>query len=218
MTTPIKVYYAPASPPSRVVLMTAKALGVPVEPRIVDLAKGEHMEPQYLQINPQHTVPAIVDNDITLNESRAIITYLADKYGKDDSLYPRCIKKRAVVNQRLYFDAGTLFQRFADYYYPNFFAGVPFDEEKKKKLDEAFSFLDQFLEKTRWVAGDDITIADIAIAVTVSTAEVVGYEVSKYPNVAAWLAKSKTTLPGYEVNQQGVEAFKGMVDFLTSKK
>lgn len=51
MTTPIKVYYAPPSPPSRVVLMTAKALGVPVEPRIVDLAKGEHMEPQYLQVS-----------------------------------------------------------------------------------------------------------------------------------------------------------------------
>lgn len=53
-----------------------------------------------------------------------------------------------------------------------FFGGAPMDEEKKKKLDEAFSILDQFLEKTKCVAGDEYTLADIAIAVSVSTAEV----------------------------------------------
>lgn len=52
------------------------------------------------------------------------------------------------------------------------FGGAPLDEEKKKKLDEAFEILEQFLEKTKWVAGDSITLADISIAVTVSTAEV----------------------------------------------
>lgn len=53
-----------------------------------------------------------------------------------------------------------------------YFAGVPLDEEKKKKLDEAFSILDEFLEKTKCVAGNEYTLADIAVAVTVSTAEV----------------------------------------------
>lgn len=52
------------------------------------------------------------------------------------------------------------------------FGGAPLDEEKKQKLDEAFNILEQFLEKSKWVAGDDITLADISVAVTVSTAEV----------------------------------------------
>lgn len=52
------------------------------------------------------------------------------------------------------------------------FGGAPFDEEKKKKLDEAYVFLDKFLEGGKWAAGDNYTLADIALAASVSTAEV----------------------------------------------
>ena len=55
-------------------------------------------------------------NGICLFFSRAILCYLADKYGQKDSLYPKDVKKRAIVNQRLSFDSGTLYQRFYDYY------------------------------------------------------------------------------------------------------
>lgn len=61
-------------------------------------------------------MPTLDDNGFSLWESRAIITYLADQYGKNDSLFPKDPKKRALVNQRLYFDIGTLYARFADYY------------------------------------------------------------------------------------------------------
>jgi len=211
-------YYTPGSAPCRSVLLAAKALGVDLNLKQLDLMKGEHLKPEFVKINPQHNVPTLDDNGFAINESRAIITYLAEKYGKDDSLYPKDPKKRALVNQRLYFDIGTLYQRFGDLYYPVMFGGAPFDEEKKKKLDEAFGFLDKFLEDGKWAAGDNYTLADIALVASVTSAEVVGYDVAKYPNVSKWLAKAKSTLPGYaEANDKGVQMFKGMYEALTKK-
>ncbi|XP_046666913.1 glutathione S-transferase 1-like isoform X1 [Homalodisca vitripennis] len=207
----IDMYYVPASPPCRTVQVVAKILGIELNLHLVDFLKGEHMTPKFLQMNPQHSLPTIVDNGFSLSESRAIITYLMDKYSKNDSLYPRDIKRRAVINQRLYFDCSVLYQRFMDLYFPKFFGGAELDEAKEKRLDDAFNILEEYLSRTRCVAEDSYTLADISVAVTVSTIEVSGYDISKYPSVAAWMARVKTSLPAYEVNQKGVEAFKALV-------
>nr|CAD7406795.1 unnamed protein product [Timema cristinae] len=167
----IDFYYIPGSAPCRIVLLTAKAVGVDLNLKLTNLFTGEHLKPEYIKLNPQHTVPTLNDNGFILTESRAIAGYLADQYGKNDSLYPKDPKKRAVVDQRLYFDIGTLYQRFSDYYYPIAFAGAPADAEKLKKLEEAFGFLDKFLEGQEWAAGNKITLADISLVATVSTAD-----------------------------------------------
>lgn len=67
-------------------------------------------------MNPQHTVPTIVDDGFALWESRAISRYLVNKYGGDSTLYPEDVKERALVDQRLDFDLGTLYPRFAQYF------------------------------------------------------------------------------------------------------
>lgn len=64
-------------------------------------------------MNPQHTVPTLKDGDFVLWDSHAVSTYLVGKYGNDDSLYPKDLEKRAVVDQRLHFDSGILFPRLA---------------------------------------------------------------------------------------------------------
>lgn len=57
------------------------------------------------------TVPLLDDDGYILSDSHAISAYLAEKYAKDDSLYPKDIKKRGKVNEKLHFDNGILFQR-----------------------------------------------------------------------------------------------------------
>ncbi|OAD57706.1 Glutathione S-transferase 1, isoform D [Eufriesea mexicana] len=215
---PIDFYQLPGSAPCRGVALAAAALGVKMNFKEVDLMKGEHMKPEYLKMNPQHTIPTIDDNGFYLWESRAIMTYLADQYGKNDSLYPKDPKKRAVVNQRLYFDACTLYKAFSDYFYPMIFAKAPKDQTKFESIGTALSFLDQFLEGQNYVAGSNMTLADLSLTATISTLEVLDYDLSKYKNVTRWFAKMKSEAPKYEeYNNAGVKAFKAMVDSMTKQ-
>lgn len=147
------------------------------------------------------------DNGFALWESRAIQIYLVEKYGKDQSLYPKDVQTRALVNQRLFFDMGTLYQRFAEYWYPQLFMKAPANPENLKKMEEAMGFFNTFLDGKKWAAGDSMTIADITLAATVSTYEVANFDFSKYPNVQKWFALCKSTMPGYDLNEAGCKEF-----------
>ena len=205
-------YYLAGSSPCRSVIMTAKALGVELNKKVLNLQAGEHLKPEFVKINPQHTIPTLVDNGFALWESRAIMVYLVEKYGKTDSLFPKCPKTRAVINQRLYFDMGTLYKSFADYYYPIIFAKAPADPENFKKMETAFEFFNTFLEGHTYAAGDSLTVADIALLATVSTFEIAGFDFSKYENVAKWYKNAKEVTPGWDENWAGCEEFKKFFD------
>lgn len=114
----IDLYYMAASSPCRAVLLTAKMVGADLTLKHIDLLKGEQMKPEFIAINPKHTVPFIDDNGFRMSESRAICAYLANKYSKSDKLYPKNPKARAIVDQRLYFDVG-LYEAFSKLYVSN---------------------------------------------------------------------------------------------------
>ncbi|PSN29674.1 hypothetical protein C0J52_26681 [Blattella germanica] len=208
-TMPIDLHYVLISAPCRSVILTAKAAGIELNLKVCNLFAGAHMTPEFLKMNPQHTVPTMDDNGFYLSESRAICSYLVSQYAKQDSLYPKDPKKRALVDQRLYFDAGTLYQRFVDYYGSIMWLGQEPDQAKYQKFQEAVKLLDTFLEGNTWVTGETLTIADIDLVTTISSAEIFGFDLKPYPNVARWFAKAKKTLPGYEeINHAGCVEYK----------
>ncbi|XP_028522287.2 glutathione S-transferase 1-1 isoform X3 [Apis cerana] len=217
---PIDFYQFLGSPPCRAVALTAAALGIEMNFKPVNLLNKEQLKPEFLKMNPQHTIPTIDDNGFYLWESRAIMMYLADQYGKNDSLYPKDVKKRAIVNQRLYFDMCNLYKSFMDYViYPVVFMKMPKDPTKYESIDRALSFLDKFLEGENYVAGKNMTLADLSIVTTVSTIEVVDYDLGKYENVARWFAKVKSEIPKYEeYNDVGLKMFKDFVNEKLSRK
>lgn len=111
---PIEVHGMGLSAPCRIVYMTCEVLGLEYNMVECDLMNGGNKTPEYLKMNPQHTIPAMKDGDFCLNESRVIATYLVNKHGKDDKLYPKETVTRALVDQRLYFDMGVFYKAMGD--------------------------------------------------------------------------------------------------------
>ena len=101
----------PISPPARAVLLAVRNLGLDVELVNVNLFSGEHLTPEFIKLNPTHQIPVLTDGDFVVSESRAIMAYLANSRKPGSSLYPTDPKKRAIIDQRMYFDATTVFPR-----------------------------------------------------------------------------------------------------------
>lgn len=210
-TMPIDLYCHPALVGTRAVLMTAKSVGVEVIEHHIDLRKGEQFAPEFLAINPLHTIPTLVDNGLVLTESRAIMVYLVEKYGKpDDPLYPRDVQRRAIVNHRLFFDVQVL-NNFHDYYAPRLFLGAKeFVAEDFKKIENSLALFEKYLEGKWFAAGDNLTLADIALVATMSGyVHPEGFRLGKaYPNVTRWFNKCKEVVPHYNVNILGIREYK----------
>ena len=88
---------------------TLQELGVEFEPITVNLVAGEHRRPEFLKINPAGKLPVLVDGDLVLTESVAIVLYLAEKY-PEKGLLPADLTGRAQVNRWLLFAATELEQ------------------------------------------------------------------------------------------------------------
>lgn len=110
-----RLFYATLSPPSRMVRIVARKIGLQLDLKQINLEGGQEVK-DFLEINPQHCLPTLDDNGLVLWESRAIATYLISTYALNDDLYPKDPRRRAPVDHMLQFDLGTLYARLNDYY------------------------------------------------------------------------------------------------------
>uniref|UniRef100_A0A2S2Q3M5 Glutathione S-transferase 1, isoform D n=1 Tax=Sipha flava TaxID=143950 RepID=A0A2S2Q3M5_9HEMI len=209
----IDYYYDSWSLPCLTVQLAAKILNVKLNPILKELSKGETHTPEYKQLNPQHTIPTIVDNGFVLSESRAICKYLTEKYGSTtgafskDQLYPKDLQKRATIDQRMDFDLGALYRKISEYVTPVFSSGH-YGTAALPKLKNALEIMDAYLTKTEWLAGPEVTLADLPAITSISTLEVLGFDLTSYPNILRWFKAVKTTVPGYD---EAVR--KGIIEF-----
>ena len=98
----MKLYMHPVSTTSRPVMQFITDNDIPADMQVVDILKGEHYEPAYSKINPNHLIPMLEDGDFRLTESAAILVYLAEKTGK---LLPDVGEPRARMFEQLFFHA-----------------------------------------------------------------------------------------------------------------
>jgi len=205
----IDLYLMPASGPCRGALMVAKELDIPVNLKNVDLMKGEHLTPEFLKMNPLHTVPVLDDNGFYLYESRAIMTYLVNKYAAGHDLYPVDPQTRATIDRFLYFDVSSIGTGAKDIYFPTLFAKTPVDPEKEKQFKEKLALLDSALEGKKYLVGNKKTLADLSIYATLSFLETMNYDLSEFKNVTSWINGLKAELPyNKEVNEVPIQQLK----------
>lgn len=91
--------------------------------------------------------------------------------------------------------------------------GASYDPVKMTKIENAFKFLNTFLEDSDYVAGDTLTLADLTIVASVATYEVMNFNMAPYKNVTKWFARVKAATPAYnEVVGKPMLDFKAWVD------
>jgi glutathione S-transferase len=176
-------------------------LGVPHEIVHVSLQKGEHRKPEFLAINPQGAVPALVDGDLTLNESSAIILHLADKFA-DKGLAPalgtdaRAEYYRWIIYVPATVDPVLEAITFHARLLPEDKRIPAFVEDAKRKWVNIAKVLEAAVDGPRYVVGGAFTAADIVVGSAVGWLAFLGM-LGDHPKLAAYhemLAKR----PAYE--------------------
>ena len=162
--------YSYPTPNGVKISIALEEMGLPYEVHTVSI-RGDQHTPEFLSLNPNNKIPAIIDPQgpggqlITLWESGAILLYLADKTG---TLIPADTPGRAQTLQWLMFQMGGLGPMFGQYGYFAKFAGKDVTDPRPRQhfIDESrrlLGVLDQQLDHQPFIAGEQYTIADIAI-------------------------------------------------------
>jgi len=171
-------------------LWALEELGVPYEHVPTNFAT-DAKKPEYLAINPNGRVPALVDDDVTLFESLAINLYLAKKYDKS-GLQPRSLEDEARAVQWSIWAMteveGPLLQILLNrVFLPPTQRDASAARTGEERLAAPLRVLDGALTGRPYLLGDNFTIADLNVASVLSWALIVKLDLGKTPNVARWL-------------------------------
>ena len=194
--------YSLPTPNGVKVSILLEELGLAYEQHLVDIGKNETWTPDYLSLNPNGKIPAIIDPDgpggqpLPLFESGAILVYLAEKTGR---FLPADPAARYETLQWVFFQMASIGPMFGQVGFFHKFAGREFEDKRPRDRYVAESrrllgVLEGRLEGRDWIMGEDYTIADIASLGWVrnligfyEAGDLVGF--ADFPRVAAWLER-----------------------------
>ena len=177
--------------------LVLKALGMPYELKEMNIVAGATRTPEYLAINRFGQVPALVDGDLKLCQSGAILLYLADKYGK---MGGKTAEDKARVREWIFWEFDRL---AANIYRPRAIKrGFMKAEDSVYTMycnmaGDALKVLDAALASSPFLVGSDVTMADVAVYGDVAYAEEAAIDISSFANIKAWMGRMEK-LPGFK--------------------
>jgi GST-like protein len=197
----LQLYSLPTPNGVKVSIMLEE-IGLAYEPHTIDIGKNETFTPEFLSLNPNGKIPAIIDPNgpggapLGLFESGAILQYLAEKTGKLLSADPA---RRIETIQWVQFQMSAIGPMFGQVGFFHKFAGREFEDKRplQRYVNESkrlLGVLDRHLDGRTWMMGDDYSIADIASLGWVrnlngfyGAGELVAFD--SFTHVTAWLAR-----------------------------
>jgi glutathione S-transferase len=200
----IQLYADPITINCRKVMAGLALMGAPYERVHVDYFLGEQKSAQYLALNPNASVPALTDGDFVLWESNAILQYAADKVG-NEAVYPRDPQTRADIHRWMLWEASSWFPSCYVFLVENCVKPLLGGQPDAAVLDaQAAQFhklagiLDQRLSDRRWITGDHVTIADIALAAPMHLHGWQQLPLDGHPHLRRWLLDDVEHLPCWQ--------------------
>lgn len=188
----IDLYYWTTANGHKITLFLEEA-GLAYRMHPINIAKGEQFAPAFLAITPNNKIPAIVDHDpvgggdpLSLFESAAILTYLADKTGL---FMPSDARGRAEVSQWLFWQVGGLAPMAGQYFHFNAQAPekIPYAIERFfKEATRLYTVLDKHLAGRAFMVGDSYSIADMAIYPWMVSHRNHSQDLADYPGIKRW--------------------------------
>lgn len=177
------------------VRLLAALIGVELDIEPVDFLDGAHKRSPVIDLNPFGELPVLVDGEVVLRDSQAILVYLARQYG-GHQWWPDGAAQQGEVMQWLSTAANEIFNgpnaaRLVDKF------GLALDKERALAVSaHILSLLEQHLQRNEWLALDRPTIADLAVFPYVALGWEGGLTLESYPAIQAWIGRIKQ-LPGY---------------------
>ncbi|MHB8381358.1 MAG: glutathione S-transferase family protein [Candidatus Binataceae bacterium] len=186
----MKLYYFPSPNPQKI-QFALNELGLECETVPVNLGEGEQRTPEFLALNPVGRVPVLVDGDLTLWDSHAILAYLGDKTGR---LWPTSAAGRADALRWLFFLSGHIAPSATDLAFNRIavkLLGIPGDQDAiargEKTLPGVIAILEGHLVNSQWLMGREFSLVDCGYGPVLNVIEKAGFSFSQFPKVTAYL-------------------------------
>ena len=188
---PIEVYTW-TTPNGYKIHIACEEMGLSWKPIAVDIGKGDQFKPDFLKFSPNNKIPAIIDPNgpdgkpLALFESGAILIYLAEKTGK---FFGNSHRERLSIIQWLMFQMGGVGPMLGQAHHFRIYAPEPIEYAINRYTNEAkrlYEVINKQLSEYSYIAGDDYSIADMALYPWVYRWQRQGIELSDYPAVHKW--------------------------------
>lgn len=189
------LFYSPGSASFAVHWLLIE-LGVPFEARRLDLDAKEHKQPEYLKLNPNGRVPALLIDGQPVYESAALVTLLAERHPKAQLSPAPGSRERASYLQWMFHLSNTLQPAFRQWFYPDEAAGAAHSEDAKEaarlQIEAAWDRIDAHLSSSGpWMCGQSVSALDFLAAMLMRWSRNMPRPATGWPVIAAYVTRMK---------------------------